>query len=338
RFVNSEMVACCATLAAAEMILSGTTCVADGYFHEDAAAAAFCAAGLRAVAAQGVIDFPAPGVPDPGRNVEAAGAFLDAWQGRHPLLTPGVFCHSPYTCGPETLRRAKELARARRAPFFIHVAETKEEVAIVRERYGTTPVAHLAALGVLDPETVCVHGVWLTEEELDLLAQSGAGVVVCPSSHLKLASGIAPVREYLTKGIPVGLGTDSCASNNNLDLFKEMDLTAKLQKVVHADPSVLPAGEALRLATRGAAVLLGFPDLGMLRPGCRAYLIVVDSAAPHLTPCYREESHLVYAARGADVRDSIIGGRLIMAGRRLLTIDVQEAMARVNELARAVRG
>lgn len=338
RFVNEEMVACCVRLAAAEMILSGTTCAADGYFCEDAAASAFCEAGLRAVAAQGIIDFPAPGVPDPGRNVATAAAFLETWQGRHPLLTPGVFCHAPYTCEPGTLLRAKALARERRAPFFIHVAETREEVAMVQERYGTSPVAHLAALDLLDPDTVCVHGVWLTEEDLGLLAATGAGVAVCPSSNLKLASGIAPVRELLARSIPVGLGTDSCASNNRLDLFKEMDLAAKLQKMAHQDPAVLPAGEALGLATRGGAALLGLEGVGMLRPGFYADLIVVEPAAPHLTPCYREESHLVYAAQGTDVRDVIIAGRLVMTDRRLLTMDVQEVMAKVNALARRVRG
>jgi 5-methylthioadenosine/S-adenosylhomocysteine deaminase len=338
RFVNEEMVAWCVKLAAAEMILNGTTCVADGYFYEGAAAEAFCEVGLRAVAAQGVIDFPAPGVPDPAKNVATAASFLETWQGRHHLLTPGVFCHSPYTCGPETLRQAKALARERQAPFFIHVAETREEIAIVQERYGTTPVAHLAALGLLDSGTVCVHGIWLTERDIDLLAETGAGVAVCPSSNMKLASGTAPLRELLARSVPVGLGTDSCSSNNGLDLFKEMSLAAKMQKVAHLDPTVLPAAEALGLAARGGAALLGLEGIGMLRPGSRADLIVIDPAAPHLTPCYQEESLLVYAAQGTDVRDVIVDGRLIMTGRRLLTIDVDEVMARVNELARMVRG
>jgi 5-methylthioadenosine/S-adenosylhomocysteine deaminase len=337
RFVNEDMVYWSAMLAAAEMILAGTTCVADGYFHEDAAAEAFCEAGLRAVAAQGVIDFPAPGVPDPGRNVAAAAAFVERWHNRHPLLTPGIFCHSPYTCSPKTLQQAKALASERGAPFFIHVAETRDEVGIIGERYGCTPVAHLANLGILDRHTICVHGIWLTAADMDLLARTGAGVAVCPSSHMKLACGIAPVRDLLARRIPVGLGTDGCASNNTLDMFREMDLCAKLQKASRLEPTALPAGEILSMATRGGAALLGLEkQIGILAPGRKADLIVLDMAKPHLTPCYRGASHLVYAAGGADVRDVIIAGQLVMAGRKLLTIDVREAMARVRALARNV--
>jgi 5-methylthioadenosine/S-adenosylhomocysteine deaminase len=338
RFVNEDMVYWAAKLAAAEMILAGITCVADGYFHENAAAEAFCEAGLRAVAAQGIIDFPAPGVPNPGKNVAAAAAFIERWQNRHPLLTPGIFCHSPYTCAPETLRQAKVLASARGVPFFIHVAETRDEVKIIGERYGCTPVAHLARLGILDRHTICVHGIWLTDADLDLLVQTGTGVAVCPSSHMKLASGVAPVRTLLARRLRVGLGTDGCASNNILDLFREMDLCAKLQKASSLDPTALPAGQVLALATRGGAALLGLEkQIGILAPGHKADLIVLDMARPHLSPCYRGDSHLVYAARGADVRDVVINGQLIMAGRELLTIDVRETMARMRTLALKVR-
>jgi 5-methylthioadenosine/S-adenosylhomocysteine deaminase len=337
RFVNEEMVYWSAKLAAAEMILAGTTCVADSYFHEDSAAEAFCDAGLRAIAGQGIIDFPAPGVPDPTKNVEVAALFVEKWQARNPLITPAVFCHSPYTCGPETLRLAKTMASRLGAPFFIHVAETKEEVELIGDRYGKTPVAHLADLGLLDRQTVCVHGIWLTDDDLDLLGQAGSGIVVCPSSHMKLASGIAPVQEFLARGLPVGLGTDGCASNNTLDLFREMDLCAKLQKVRSLAPTTLTASEIVTLATRGGASLLGLGgQIGSLAPGRQADLIVIDLAKPHLTPCYRGESPLVYAVRGADVRDVVINGRLVMADRRILSFDVRETMARVRQLAREV--
>jgi 5-methylthioadenosine/S-adenosylhomocysteine deaminase len=338
RFVNEDMVYWSAKLAAAEMILAGTTCVADGYFHEDAAAEAFCEAGLRAVAAQGVIDYPAPGVPDPGKNLAAADAFVKKWQNRHPLITPGIFCHSPYACSQETLQRSKALASEREVPFFIHVAETRDEARIIGDRYGCTPVAHLANLGVLDRRTVCVHGIWLTAADMDLLAQTDTGVAVCPSSHMKLASGIAPVQDLLGRRLRVGLGTDGCASNNTLDLFREMDHCAKLQKASSHSPTALPADEVLALATRGGAALLGMEkQIGTLAPGRKADLIVLDLDKPHLTPCYQASSHLVYAARGADVRDVVIDGHLVMANRKLLTIDVREAMARVRTLALKVR-
>jgi 5-methylthioadenosine/S-adenosylhomocysteine deaminase len=338
RSVNEEMVYWSAKLAAAEMLLAGTTCVADSYFHEDAAAEAFCEAGLRAVAGQGIIDFPAPGVPDPSKNIDAAARFVEKWQGRNPLLTPAVFCHSPYTCGPETLRQAKTMANARGVPFFIHVAETKDELDIMQARYGRTPVTHLAELGILDRQTICVHCIWLTGTDVDLLAEAESGIVICPASHMKLASGIAPLRDLLARRLPVGLGTDGCASNNTLDMFREMDLCAKLQKASHLTPTAVSAGGVLALATRGGASLLGLgKQVGILAPGWEADLMVLDLASPHLTPCYHADSQLVYAARGADVRDVVIAGRLVMRERRILTFDVGEAMTRVRKLALAVK-
>jgi len=337
RFVNPEMVYWCSKLAAAEMIRSGTTCVADGYFHEDAAAEAFCDAGLRAVAAQGLIDFPAPGVPDPADNVAAAGRFLDRWQGRHPLLTPALFCHSPYTCGPTTITAGKALARERGVPFFIHLAESRDEIRQITTPHGETPTRHLHKLGILDPATVCVHCVWLDETDQQLLATSGAGVAACPGSNMKLASGIAPLAGLVRRGVAVGLGTDGCASNNNLDLFAEMDLAAKLQKVHALDPTVLPARRLLAMATGDGARVLGMADrIGSLTPGKKADCILIDLRQPGLSPCYSPDL-LVYAAGGRDVRTVIINGRVVLRDRELLAFDQQEAMDRVNRLALKVR-
>jgi 5-methylthioadenosine/S-adenosylhomocysteine deaminase len=331
--VNPEMVYWCAKLAAAEMILAGTTCAADGYFLEDSVAVAFAECGLRSVAAQGVIDFPAPGVPDPTKNIEAAEDFIRRWQGKSPLLSPAVFCHSPYTCSAETLRRAKEVARRHDVKFFVHLAETEAEVAQVQEQQGTTPVRYLERLGVLDSNTVCVHCVWVDEEEIVILARTGAGVATCPQSNMKLGSGIAPVKEMLAAGITVGLGTDSAASNNRLDLFFEMDLGAKLHKVKDRDPTALPAAAVLRMATGGGARLLGLEDsLGSLTPGKEADIILLDGRQPHLQPFYHP-GLLVHAASGADVTTVIIGGRIVMRNRELLSCDVKRVMAEVNRRA-----
>jgi 5-methylthioadenosine/S-adenosylhomocysteine deaminase len=333
RSVNPEMVYWCSRLAAAEMLLSGTTCVADGYFCMDEAARAFAETGLRAVAAQGVIDFPAPGVPDPAENIAAAARFLDRWLGRDPLVTPAIFAHAPYTCSNRTLRAAKDLAVSRGVPFFIHVAETQGEQALIREPQGPTPVRHLDGLGVLDAATVCIHCVWADEGDLAILARRGAGVVVCPQSHQKLASGSAPVRELLALEIPVGLGTDGAASNNSLDLFREMDACAKVQKVRSLDPEAVGAGEVLAMATGQGAGVLGFGgQCGALRPGALADLIIVDRQQPHLQPFHGPEL-LVYAARGSDVRTVIVGGRMVVRDRKLLTLDLAETLARVRELA-----
>jgi len=334
--VNPEMVYWCAKLAAAEMLLSGTTTLADGYFLEDRVAEAFIEAGIRAVAAQGVIDFPAPGVPDPGRNVLAAEEFIDRWQGKSELLTPAVFCHSPYTCSPETIKRAKEMARRKNLKFFMHLAETRDEVQQMQEQHGTTPVRFLDALGVLDSDTICVHCVWLEKEEIQILARTGARVSTCPQSNMKLGSGIAPLKEMLAAGIMIGLGTDSSASNNRLDLFYEMDLCAKIHKVKNHDPTALPAAAVMQMATSGGAEILGLGnDIGSLAEGKQGDLILLDVRQPHLQPFYNP-GLLVYSASGADVRTAVIGGKLVMQDRKILTFDVDETMRKVGEMAKSL--
>jgi 5-methylthioadenosine/S-adenosylhomocysteine deaminase len=335
--VNPEMVFWCTKLAAAELIRSGTTTCADGYFYETAAAEAFLESGLRAVAAQGVIDFPAPGVADPAKNIATAAAFIRTWKEKSDRITPAIFAHAPYTCSAATLQRAKELAREEGVPFFIHVAETREEGRQMQELHGATPVRYLESLGLLDRDTVCVHCIWLDREEIALLARSGAGVTTCVSSNMKLGAGIAPVVEMAASGITVGLGTDSCASNNRLDLFHEMALCAKLHKVYHQDPTVLPARQVLQMATFNGAGILGLADrVGTLTPGKCADIIIIDLQQPHLVPFYNPDL-LVYGARGGDVASAIINGRLVMHKRQILTFDVEEAMARVRELSRPLQ-
>jgi len=337
RLVDAEMVYWCSKLAAAEMLLGGTTTVADAYFYEDAAAQAFCEAGLRTVAAQGIIDFPAPGVPDPKQNIAAAADFLSAWQGENPLLTPALFCHSPYTCSPDTLQRAKALARESGSLFFLHLAETREETAQLKEQHGRTPVALLHKLGLLDESTVCVHCVWLEKGDIGLLRETGAKVVTCPESNMKLGSGIAPLAELLDAGVPVGLGTDGCASNNDLDLFQEMASCARLHKVAAHAPTRLPAAAMLGMATSAGAEVLGLTgQAGRLAEGLRADCIIIDRRQPHLTPFHNPET-LVYAGRGSDVATVLIDGRVVMQDRRILAFDLAETLGEVRRLARRVR-
>jgi 5-methylthioadenosine/S-adenosylhomocysteine deaminase len=333
RSVNPEMAYWCTKLAAAEMILSGTTTVADGYFLEDNVAEAFSDCSIRAVAAQGLIDFPAPGVPDPGRNVAAAAEFIEHWQGKTSLITPAVFCHSPYTCSPATLKRAKELARRKNIKFFVHLAETRNEVEQIEEQHGTTPVRYLEKLGILDRDTICVHCVWLEQEEIEILARTGTKVSTCPQSNMKLGSGIAPLKEMLDAGISVGLGTDGCASNNRLDMFFEMDLCAKLHKVKALEPTALPAVTVLQMATIGGAGVLGLEkEIGSLEPGKKADIILIDCRQPHLQPFYNK-GLLVYSANGGDVATAIIDGKIVMRDRKILAFDVEEVMTKVRVLA-----
>jgi 5-methylthioadenosine/S-adenosylhomocysteine deaminase len=337
-YVSEENVYWATLLAVVEMIKSGTTTFCDGYFYEDGAARAVAASGIRAVLGQGVVDFPAPGVPDPRINLKAAEAFVFRWQGKSSRLMPSIFCHSPYTCSPATLMGAKDICREHEVLFQIHLAETRTEVEETLQRYGHRPVHHLANLGLLDAQTICHHAVMVNEEEIELLAHSGVGVSHNPESNMKLASGVAPLPRMLAAGIKVGLGTDGCASNNNLDIFQEMDTAAKLHKVHQGDPALSSALQVAAMATKGGAAALGMTQvLGSLEPGKKADLIVIDLNQPHLTPMYEPCSHLVYAARGADVRDVVIDGSIIMRQRRLLDVDEQEVMAKVREIAEGIR-
>ena len=337
QFINAESVHTGTLLAIAEMILSGTTTFCDGYFFADAVAQAAVQAGMRGVVAQGFIDFPALDPPALSRHAAQAHLFMSTWSGRSPLITPALICHSPYACLPETLQTIKDAARRYGAPFLIHVSETREEVSLVRERHGKSPARHLHDLGLLDEATIAAHCVWMEEEELDLLARQGVKVSHDPESNMKLGAGVAPLPAMLARGIEIGLGTDGCASNNNLDLFGEMDMCAKLHKVVSADPTVLGAERVVEMATLGGARVLGLADrIGSIAPGKEADLILLDMNQPHWTPLYNPFSHLVYAASGADVRTSIIGGRIVMRDRRLLTLDAENVMAEAHKIAAAI--
>ncbi len=335
--VNPEMVYWCSTLAAAEMILSGTTTTADGYFFETEVARAFADAGLRAVVAQGIIDFPAPGVPDPKNNIEAAASFINEWQGKNPLIKPALFAHSPYTCSNTTLQKAKQLAREYNVQLYIHVAETEHEISMIQESLGRTPIQHLHALGILDTQTICVHCVWANHDDMDILAGQGSPVILCPQSNLKLASGMADLPAMLAHGVRAGLGTDGCASNNSLDMFREMNVCAKVQKLHKLDPVAVPAKTILAMATTDGASISGFPGhAGVLLPGQPADIILIDLQQPHLTPLYTPDL-LIYAASGADVRTVIIDGRLVLEQGRLRIININKTLDRVRTMALAVQ-
>ena len=336
RLVNPEMVYWCSKLAAAEMLLGGITTVADGYFFEDETARACAEAGLRCVAAQAVIDFPTPDLTQPARAIEHADAFLGRWLSRDPLVTPAIFAHAPYTCANDTLIRAKALARDRGVQLFLHAAETKGELSQIAQPLADTPVRHLDRLGLLDRDTILIHCVWVDDQDIDLLAERQTGVIVCPQSHGKLASGMAPTTAMAARGVRLGLGTDSAASNNSLDLFREIDLAAKVPKARGLDPVAMPARRVLEMATRGGAKILGLDNLGRIAPGQIADLIFLDLARPHLQPWYSPDT-LVYSGGAADVRTVIVAGRPVVRDRNLLTLDLRETLERVRRLAANVR-
>lgn len=333
--VNPEMVYWGTLLAVIEMIEGGTTTFCDGYFFEEAAARAARDAGMRAILGQGFLDFPTPDQPDPPRRIERLDAFLESFPQGTGRLHPSVFCHAAYTCSAETLLWAKDQSRKHGLLFQMHLAETASEAEEFYRKHGVRTAEYLDDLGLLDEWTLLAHSIWLNPSEIDLLARRGAGVSHNPQSNMKLASGVAPLRALFAAGINVGLGTDGCASNNDLDLFSEMDAAAKLQKVFDGDPEACPARAALAMATRNGAAAVGLGrETGSLTPGRKADIVAVDLNAPHLTPLYDPVSHLVYAVKPGDVRHVWVDGKAAVVDRKVQGVNAREAMEQVRRIAR----
>ncbi|MBL7180019.1 MAG: amidohydrolase [Pseudomonadota bacterium] len=338
KHIGPETVRAGTLLACAEMILSGTTTCCDGYFFEDNVAAAVCETGLRAVLGQGVIDFPAPGVPNPADNVTNATKFVQKWRAESPLIRPSIFCHSPYTCSKETLQKAKDAADAQGVLFQIHAAETKTEYNQILSEQQASPVKYLDTIGILDRNTLLVHTVWLDDDDIEIIAGRKASVSHNPESNMKLASGIAPVPKLIKAGVAVGLGTDGCASNNDLDLFREMDTAAKLHKVNVLDPTVMDARTVLKMATIGGAKAIGLEnDIGSLEVGKQADVVIIDVRKPHLVPMYNPVSQIVYAVGGSDVRNVIVSGKVLLRDRKLTTVDLEDILKQVAAIAAIIK-
>jgi len=336
KWVGPDFVRLGTQLAAAEMIRSGTVLFCDMYFFEDDIAEACKEAGLRVVIGEGLVDFPNPDYKTPEEGLERNEYLLHKW-GNDSLVVPSIQPHSPYAASSSLMQAGKELADRYGVPYLLHVSETQSEVQESIEKHGRTPIGRLADLGVLGPTTVAIHGVHLTDEDIELLAQYDAGVVHCPESQLKLASGFTPVPKLLEAGVTVGLGTDGAASNNDLDMFGEMGTAAKVHKMIAGDPTVVHARQALSMATLEAARVLGLEDrLGSLEVGKRGDIIVLDLDVPHMVPMYNVTSHLVYAAHSSDVRTVIIDGRVVMRDRELLTLDEEEIFVQAREMAREI--
>lgn len=338
KYINEETARAGALLGCAEMLLSGTTSCCDGYFCEDSVALAMFESGMRGIAAHGILDFPAPGVPDPSKNVEKVSSFAEKWIGISGLVRPAFFCHSPYTCSSETIIKAKKEADRLGLKFFIHVSETKGEVETMKAEKGMSPIEYLDSLEVLDENTVAVHCVWVDEADMDILEKRRAFVSHAPESNMKLGSGIAPVHRMMERGIRVGLGTDGCASNNDLDLLCEMDTAAKLQKAFLHDPSVMSAEAVIRAATIRGADLMGLSHvIGSIEPGKAADLIIIDTKKPHMRPMFHPASQVVYSAKGSDVRHVFVNGRQVVKDYRLLTLDVNAVAESVENIVKALR-
>lgn len=326
------------SLAAAEMILSGTTTFVDMYDHMDRVAQVAEASGLRATLTRGVIGLCPPDVQTAKLN--DAVQFARNWHGKadgriQAMMSP----HAPYTCPPDYIERIVAAAHELGLPLHTHMSESAAEVAQNVKDYGVRPVEHLDRLGLFSRPALVAHAVHLTDEEIALLAERGVAVSHNPVSNLKLASGVARVPDLLRAGVTVSLGTDSAASNNNLDLFEEIRLAALLHKGVSGDPTAVPAAEALRMGTVYGAKAIGLEgQVGMLKPGMKADLIAVSIAKPHFVPATDYVSHLVYAASGADVAHVWVDGKQLLRDRELLTLDIERIRFEAQRSFERLRG
>jgi 5-methylthioadenosine/S-adenosylhomocysteine deaminase len=319
-------------LAAAEQIRSGVTTFADMYYFEDAVAEETKAAGMRGVLGETFLDFPAPDNKTNAAMLEYTEKFLKRWQ-NDPLIHAAAAPHSIYTCSQKTLQDSAALARKYHAPILIHLAEMKKELDDSLKQNGLTPVQYVEKLGILGPDVVAAHCIFVDEKDRKILSDRQVGCVHNPSSNMMLASGVAPVIEERAAGIAVGLGTDGPAgSNNDLDLMEEMDLAAKLQKITKMDPRALGAKSVVEMATiEGAKALHMENEIGSLEVGKKADIVLISLDEPNAVPMYEVYAQLAYALKGSDVETVVIGGRIVMRNKKLLTLNEPAILAKARE-------
>jgi len=341
-FVSPEFVRLGTSLAAAELIRSGVTAFADMYYFEEEVARAAAEAGLRALAAETILKFPSPDASSYEEAFEYTRDFVRRWKG-HPLIVPGVAPHAPYTITEEITHTSVEIANEFDVPIHIHLAETAQEVEDIREKAGIPVIPYMKEQGLFEAKKVlAAHCVHIDTGEMRTLRKHHAGVAHNPSSNLKLADGIAPVAKMLEEGLMVGIGTDGPSSNNDLDMFEEVRLTALLAKGHTGDPTVVPAKQALAMATRIGAQAIHMGEItGSLEEGKRADFILVDISPVHNSPRFRRDpdgiyAQLVYAAKSTDVTDVMVDGRWLMRDRKLLTVDEEALLAEADSYAHRV--
>ena len=340
-FASPEFIRLGTSIACGELIRSGVTTFNDMYFYEDDVATATAQAGMRGVCGQSILKFPTPDAASYEDAMEKARDYIKKWKG-HPLIVPSIAPHAPYTTTPEILRETADLAKEFDIPLHIHLAETSFEVDNMRNENGMPVIPYVRKQGLFEAKVIAAHCVHIDMGEIRTLHHAGAGVSHNPSSNLKLASGFAPVVKMLEAGVNVGIGTDGPASNNDLDMFEEVRLTAFVAKAVTNDPTSLPASQALLMATRLGAQALHIGHLtGSLTPGRRADLILVDLSPLHNSPSFRRSSdnayaQIVYASKSTDVTDVMVNGKWLMRERKLLTIKEEELLAEAADLAKRI--
>jgi len=324
-------------LSICEMIKSGTTSFCDMYLFAADVARAADESGMRAWIGEVLYDFPSPNYGELENGFRYTEDLFTKYND-HSLINITIDPHSVYTCSPELLKRLGDMAAEKNALYVIHLSENQDEIDTCMERYGCSPVMHLENLGLLNERMVADHCVMVTDDEIKLMAERGVKISHCSESNMKLASGIAPVEKMLDAGITVGIGTDGSASNNDVDMFGEMNTVAKIHKVASMDPTAMNASTTLNAATIGGATVLNAEHkIGSLETGKKADLIVLDLNQPHLTPIYSPISHLVYAVRGSDVMHSVINGRIVMRNRHLTTLNETKILAKMAEIGEEIK-
>ncbi len=335
--LTKEWVSWGTKLGCIEMIRSGTTMVSDMYLFMDDAVNAYVESGMRAMVGEGVFDFPSPSVGAADEAVKAVINLVEKWK-KYELIQPVMVAHSAYTCSADLLKRVNDVARDLGLRLHVHLSESAHEVEIVSEAQNMRPVEYLDSLGLVCDELLAAHMVHPSDKEIDLFAKKGGHVLHCPESNMKLSSGFAPISKYLDKGINVALGTDGCASNNNLDMFREMSFAAKVHKGYSGDPVKVGCNDVLKMATINGANALGVGEVtGSIDIGKSADLIVVDFTAAHMRPVYNYASHLVYAASGSDVSYNMVAGKWLMKDRKILTLNEQEVFDNITKISKEIK-
>lgn len=335
-WLGPEFISDAIELACLEMLKAGVTTYNDMYFFGDSAANATKKTGMRAVLGVGILDFPTASAKTTDEYFANAERFVNKWKGDE-LIMPGIAPHAAYTCGPDTLKRAKAMAEKSGVPLHIHLSETEWEVGEIISRYGKRPIEHLEDIGFLSERVLAAHCVWLEDSEIEILANRNVGVSHCIESNLKLASGIAPVPNMLKAGVKVTFGTDGAASNNDLNILSEMSTAAKVHKAMANDPTILDSKTALLMATRWGAEVLGLGDsIGSIENGKLADIITVNLKKPHLIPIYDVYSHLVYAAMASDIDTVFVNGRMLISSGKLCASDEDEITQKAYEWGKKI--
>ncbi len=338
KFVDERFVRAGASLACWEMIRGGTTTIVDMYFYPGVAAEVYKTCGIRAILGAPMIDYPSPGFEGWDDSFAAGRDFVSNFDDPSGKLTAAFAPHGAYTVSPEHLREVLAAAQYANAPLMMHVAESPSEMTVMEERYHNSSVRHIASLGMLSYPMIAAHMVWPDEDEMDMMAMSDIGPIHNPTSNMKTAAGFSPVPQMIAKGINVGLGTDGAASNNDLDMWEEIRLTALLHKGKSGDATAMPASTALAMATRMGAAAIGLGDVtGTLSPGKRADMIQLTLSSPRMAPLYDIESHLVYVAGSRDVVTTIVDGQVLMHNGKVRTLSAATVIKKANVRAQMIR-